>query len=94
MGEVRRAVRVVSREVGIVAREAGPLKAYSGSMHWHCKMQGVSGTLEVTFWPRQGSLWLSVHSRREAPWVASAGRKIKAGLARILSRGSSRTSSR
>ena len=83
-GEVRRVVKVVSREAGLESRELGTLKAYPGSLHWHCTMRGRSGTLELTFWPRRGSLWLSVHSRRGAPWVASAVRRVKAGLARRL----------
>ena len=44
------------------------LNQYPGSTHWHLKKQGVKGTLEITWWPKQNRLWLEIRENREAAW--------------------------
>ncbi len=44
------------------------LKQYPGSVHWHLSKRGKTGTLEVTWWPKQNRLWLQIRENREAPW--------------------------
>ena len=45
------------------------LRTFPGSTHWHAKRAGQRGVLEITFWPAESRLWLSVHRHRAAPWI-------------------------
>ena len=48
------------------------LGKFPGCTHWHLRSPGQGGTLEATWWPARGRLWLSVHTNREAAWQESA----------------------
>jgi hypothetical protein len=50
----------------------GGLTQYPGATHWHFKRDAEPGTLEITWWPRQMQLWLTVHDNRDAPWITAA----------------------
>ncbi len=45
-----------------------PLKGITGSIHWHIKRPGESGTLEATYDPKGQRLWLEVRTNRAATW--------------------------
>jgi hypothetical protein len=48
------------------------LRSYPGATHWHLRRPGAKGTLELTYWPRTGRLWFSIHANRRAEWIAPA----------------------
>ena len=50
----------------------GTLRSHPGSRHWHVQAKGQTGTLEVTFWPSQNRLWVSLHAKREGSWAGQA----------------------
>ncbi len=81
---VQDAVRAASRELGLVASLLGGLRTFPGSAHWHLKRGAEAGTIEVTFWPKENRLWLSVQARRTSPWVRQVLPKLRAALARSL----------
>lgn len=45
------------------------LKSSPGSLHWHLRKPKISGTLEATWNPETGRLWLKVHRLRKAEWI-------------------------
>jgi hypothetical protein len=55
----------------------GTLAAYPGSVHWHLKEGHQRGTLEVTLWPPEGRIWLSVQDGRRAEWIAGAVARLQ-----------------
>jgi len=65
----------------------GTLRSYPGSIHWHLKRGRDAGTLEVTFWPRQRRLWLTIHEGRGAPWMDEAGARLQAAIAGVIESG-------
>jgi hypothetical protein len=42
----------------------GSLARYPGSVHWHFKKGKQSGTLELTWWPRENRLWFKIAAGR------------------------------
>ncbi|HEU5314907.1 MAG TPA: hypothetical protein VFX49_02270 [Chloroflexota bacterium] len=61
----------------------GTARAHPGSIHWHLKRGRERGTLEVTLWPSQRRLWLSVHDNRGAPWIDEMLPDLKEALAAL-----------
>ena len=56
----------------------GTLQRYPGSQHWHPQKPGERGTLEVTLWPAEHRLWLSVQAGRRADWITDLLPHVKA----------------
>ena len=54
---------------GLLISLKGTLKSYPGTTHWHCKMPGKSGTLEVTYWPAKQRAWFKIQAARDAAWI-------------------------
>lgn len=59
----------ICREAGLIQTMKSPLSAFPGSIHWHYKKKGETGTLELTFWPAKNRLWAQVQSGRRADWI-------------------------
>lgn len=72
------AIESTVAELGLAISSKGTLRKFNGSVHWHIKRPGESGTLEATWWPKTGQFWLSVHANRGANWIEEAIAKIKA----------------
>ena len=70
---------------GLGVSMRGTLAKYPGCAHWHLKKGRERGTLEVTLWPRERRLWLSVQSGRTGPWIDGAIKQLKAALEELLS---------
>jgi hypothetical protein len=66
----------VCRAEGLKIALKSSLATYSGSIHWHLKRGTGPGTLEITLWPNGRRLWLSIHRRRDAPWVEPTARLV------------------
>ena len=77
-GEIEAAVR----RVRLMVSMKGTLAKYPGCTHWHLKRGRERGTLELTLWPAQRRLWLSVQEGRRAGWIAGAAEALVAELAR------------
>jgi hypothetical protein len=54
----------------------GTLKQFPGCIHWHIKKGRERGTLEVTRWPKQQRLWLTIQDGRTAPWIPAAAQSL------------------
>ena len=67
--------------VGLVVSMKGTLAKFPGCTHWHLKRGGERGVLEVTLWPAEKRLWLSVQDGRKGAWIDEAVER----LARVLS---------
>lgn len=68
--DVRPAVHAVLEELDLDMLAAGwSLATYPGSQHWHIKQGKRPGMLEVTHWPQEGRLWVSVHENRDGGWA-------------------------
>jgi hypothetical protein len=65
-------------------RMRGTLRTYPGSVHWHLEQPGARGTIEVTWWPNAGRLWLAVHAGRRASWIEAALPRLQERLERAL----------
>jgi hypothetical protein len=50
------------------------LAGRSGSRHWHLRIPGRSGTLELNEW--QGAVWVKVHPLREGEWAMDFARGL------------------
>lgn len=77
---VQRGIEMVCAREGLVVAREGTLAMYPGSIHWHLRRPAVAGTLEVTFWPEQCRVWVSVQHQRAAPWTRAAARAVKKHL--------------
>ena len=62
----------------------GTLKSLPGSRHWHLKRPKEPGTLEITYCPNDGRLWVCYHSNRAGRWVPELAMPFAKALARRL----------
>jgi hypothetical protein len=73
----------VSKQVEELAARLGleclvlNLARYPGCRHFHLRKVGEKGTLECTWWPSAGRLWLSRRSNREGVWIDDAVRAFQ-----------------
>ncbi len=65
----------------------GTLAKYPGCVHWHLKQGKQRGTLEVTWWPSQRRLWLSIQAGRRADWIEEAAAHLKRAIEEKLNAG-------
>ncbi|MBX3097059.1 MAG: hypothetical protein KF812_09370 [Fimbriimonadaceae bacterium] len=54
------------------------LKAFPGGMHWHLRLPGHKGTLELTL--HEGRLWFKVAQNRRADWMLEAIERFRVGI--------------
>src|SRR5262245_16202492 len=73
--------RAVS-DAGLLA-ERLELRSYPGATHWHIRRPGAKGTLELTYWPREGRLWFAIHANRRAEWIAPAIGDLRARIMQV-----------
>jgi hypothetical protein len=71
-GDPAAAVDRACAEAGLLVTMRGPLAAYPGCIHWHVKKGRLPGTLEITWWPQSGRLWIKVANNRDGPWIDAA----------------------
>ena len=65
---------------GLTLTSRSTLAAYPGCIHWHWKRGRERGTLEVTLWPQEHRLWVSVHANRVGDWTEEAAARLAASL--------------
>ena len=77
------AVELIERlcaEEGLERKIRRPLRSWPGSTHWHWRRTSSNGTLEVTLWPEEGRIWLSVHANRVGPWTRETAIRLSQAL--------------
>ena len=52
---------------GLVVKSERQLAGRAGSRHWHLRMPGRRGTLELNEW--NGKVWVKVHPMRDGGWA-------------------------
>jgi hypothetical protein len=67
-------------KLGLLTTLRATLASFPGSIHWHLKRDRQRGTLELTLWPAEHRLWLSVQGARNASWIGPGMRQLKAAL--------------
>lgn len=64
------------RRRGLVVRSERELAGRTGSRHWHLRMPGRPGTLELSEW--QNRVWVKVHPRRDGGWATDLADELAA----------------
>jgi hypothetical protein len=62
------------RRRGLVVRSERELAGRSGSRHWHLRMPGRPGTLELSEWENQVSV--KVHPLRDGGWATALAHEL------------------
>lgn len=61
---------------GLVVRSERELAGRRGSHHWHLRVPGRPGTLELNTW--QDRVWVNVHPRRDGGWATAMAHELSA----------------
>jgi hypothetical protein len=64
------------RRRGLVIRSKRELAGRPGSHHWHLRMPGRPGTLELSEW--QNRVSVKVHPLRDGGWATALARELSA----------------
>lgn len=59
---------------GAVIVSERELAGRPGSRHWHLRIPGQPGTLELNEW--QGRVWAKIHPRRQGSWVVGLANEL------------------
>jgi hypothetical protein len=59
---------------GLIIQSERELAGRAGSRHWHLRIPGRAGTLELNEW--RGRVWVKVHPRREGGWARELAREL------------------
>ena len=62
------------RRGGLVIRSERELAGRTGSHHWHLRMPGRPGTLELSEW--QNRVWVKVHPLRDGGWATAFAHEL------------------
>ncbi len=62
------------RRHGLVVQSERELAGRGGSRHWHLRVPGRRGTLELNEW--QGKVWVKVHPLRDGGWASDFAREL------------------
>jgi hypothetical protein len=62
-------IEKAAAERGLHIGMKGSLAAYPGCIHWHFKIQGQKGTLEITLYLKDRRIWAQVQDGRRADWI-------------------------
>jgi hypothetical protein len=69
LSEAERFIENVCTRRGLQLSRKGSLSTYPGSIHWHYKRTGQTGTLEITLLAEERRIWLQVQAGRRATWI-------------------------
>jgi hypothetical protein len=78
------AIDAAARELGLTQVSKGNLGLYPGSTHWHYKLGSQTGTLEITFWPKEQRAWFALRANRYARWMDGLVPQLKTDIERWL----------
>ena len=69
LSKIERAIDQAIADVGLSVALRASLAKFPGCIHWHAKQGRESGTLEITFWPRERRAWFTIQNGRRAAWI-------------------------
>jgi len=84
VGRMSRAIESIMSGAGLRQTLKGTLRGHPGCVHWHFAKDGETGTLEVTVWPAERRVWMSVQARRSADWIDRCLPRLQLALEREL----------
>jgi len=84
LSKVENAIEATLAAVGLQVSLRVTLKKFPGCIHWHAKLPGQPGTLELTLWPQQHRAWISIQSGRAAEWIPKKLPEIQKALNRHI----------
>jgi hypothetical protein len=84
LSKAEKSIDATLATVGLHVSLRGTLKKFPGCTHWHAKIPGQPGTLELTLWPEQHRAWISIQSGRTAGWITEKLPAIQDALHRHL----------
>ena len=64
------------RRRGLMVRSERELAGRAGSHHWHLRITGRPGTLELNEWRNQ--VWVNVHPLRDGGWATALAQELAA----------------
>jgi hypothetical protein len=64
------------RRHGLIVQSERELAGRAGSRHWHLRIPGRRGTLELNEW--QGKVSVKVHPMRDGGWASDFARELSA----------------
>ncbi|TME93024.1 MAG: hypothetical protein E6I34_06825 [Chloroflexi bacterium] len=64
------------RRRGLLIQSERQLAGRTGSRHWHLRIAGRRGTLELS--EAQGRVWAKVHPLRDGGWASDFARDLSA----------------
>ena len=64
------------RRRGLVVRSERELAGRTGSRHWHLRVPGRPGTLELNTWKNR--VWVNVHPLRDGGWATAIAHELAA----------------
>ena len=82
LSQVEKIIEATLAAVGLQVSLRGTLKKFPGRIHWHAKLAGQPGTLELTLWPQQRRAWLSIQNGRATEWIPKKLPEIQKALDR------------
>ena len=59
---------------GLVVASERALSGRPASRHWHLRIPGRAGTLELSEW--RGNVWVKVHPLREGGWATGLAQEL------------------
>ncbi|HEV3309164.1 MAG TPA: hypothetical protein VG815_01405 [Chloroflexota bacterium] len=62
------------RRRGLVVRSEREFAGRFGARHWHLRIPGRPGTLELNDW--QDRVWVKVHPLRDGGWATALAREL------------------
>ena len=68
------------RRRGLVVRSERELAGLAGSHHWHLRIAGRRGTLELNEW--ESRVWVKVHPLRDGGWANALAHELSAAGSR------------
>lgn len=82
LSEIERSIDQAIADAGLSVTLRASLAKFPGCIHWHAKQGRESGTLEITFWPRERRAWFTIQSGRQAPWIEEKLRLVMEAIRR------------
>jgi len=64
------------RRRGLIVRSERELAGRAGSHHWHLRIPGRRGTLELNAW--RNRVWVKVHPLRDGGWAVALAHELAA----------------
>ena len=76
------AISTAAAAMGLEIAVETSLKSLPGSLHWHLRRKGRTGTVEVTWLPSEQRMWVAYHANRLGDgWVKVTAPELATRLA-------------